>query len=337
VTPRHELNKERKEIMETIQKESVLGSSRGMAFIALLLVTATLVFVWSVPGVRAASQKLFSSPEDAMKALVEAVKAKDKSALDQIFGAAAKELLSGDEVQDAAEFEAFTKHVAEKTNLAKESDSKVTLYVGNENWPFPIPIVRKDGQWFFDIAAGKEEILNRRIGENELITILVCRTYVKAQREYAIKDWNGDGVLAYAQKLRSDPGKKNGLFWRAAPGEEVSPFGELVAQARMEGYKKGKSIFKEQPTPFHGYFFKILTRQGKNAPGGKYNYIINGNMVGGFALVACPSNWGKSGVMTFIVNQQGKVYQKNLGPNTTKIAQEMKSYNPDKTWTPVKE
>jgi hypothetical protein len=323
--------------METIQKESVLGSSRGMAFIALLLVTATLVFVWSVPGVRAASQKLFSSPEDAMKALVEAVKAKDKSALDQIFGAAAKELLSGDEVQDAAEFEAFTKHVAEKTNLAKESDSKVTLYVGNENWPFPIPIVRKDGQWFFDIAAGKEEILNRRIGENELITILVCRTYVKAQREYAIKDWNGDGVLAYAQKLRSDPGKKNGLFWRAAPGEEVSPFGELVAQARMEGYKKGKSIFKEQPTPFHGYFFKILTRQGKNAPGGKYNYIINGNMVGGFALVACPSNWGKSGVMTFIVNQQGKVYQKNLGPNTTKIAQEMKSYNPDKTWTPVKE
>ncbi len=323
--------------METIQKESVLRSSRGMAFIALLLVTATLVFVWSVPRVVAASQELFSSPEDAMKALVEAVKTKDKSALDQIFGAAAKELLSGDEVQDAAEFEAFTKHVAEKANLVKESDSKVTLYVGNENWPFPIPIVRKDGQWFFDTLAGREEILNRRIGENELINILVCRTYVKAQREYAIKDWNGDGVLAYAQKLRSDPGKKNGLFWRAAPGEEVSPLGELVAQARMEGYKKGKSLFKEQPTPFHGYYFKILTRQGKNAPGGKYNYVINGNMVGGFALAAFPSNWGKSGVMTFIVNQQGKVYQKNLGPNTVKIAQQMKEYNPDKTWTPVKE
>lgn len=323
--------------METIQKESVLRSSRGMAFIALLLVTATLVFVWSVPRVVAASQELFSSPEDAMKALVEAVKTKDKSALDRIFGAAAKELLSGDEVQDAAEFEAFTKHVAEKANLVKESDSKVTLYVGNENWPFPIPIVRKDGQWFFDTLAGREEILNRRIGENELINILVCRTYVKAQREYAIKDWNGDGVVAYAQKLRSDPGKKNGLFWRAAPGEEVSPLGELVAQARMEGYKKGKSLFKEQPTPFHGYYFKILTRQGKNAPGGKYNYVINGNMVGGFALAAFPSNWGKSGVMTFIVNQQGKVYQKNLGPNTVKIAQQMKEYNPDKTWTPVKE
>lgn len=323
--------------METIQKESVLRLSRGMAFIALFLVTATLVFVWSVPGVGAASQNLFSSPEDAVKALVEAVRAKDRPALDQIFGAAAKELLSGDEVQDAAEFEAFTKHVAEKANLVKENESKVTLYIGNENWPFPIPIVRKDGQWFFDTTAGREEILNRRIGENELITILVCRTYVKAQREYAIKDWNDDGVLVYAQKLRSDPGKKDGLFWRAAPGEEVSPLGELVAQARMEGYKKGKSLFKEQPTPFHGYYFKILTRQGKNAPGGKYNYVINGNMVGGFALVAFPSNWGKSGVMTFIVNQQGKVYQKNLGRNTVKIAKQMKEYNPDKTWTPVKE
>jgi hypothetical protein len=323
--------------MDTIQKESVLRLPRGMVFVALLLVTATLVFVWNVPGVSAASQKLFSSPEDAVKAIVEAVKAEDRSALDAIFGAAAKELLSGDEVQDAAEFKAFTKHVAEKANLVKDSDSRVTLYVGNENWPFPIPIVRKDGQWFFDTAAGKEEILNRRVGENELIAILVCRTYVKAQREYAVKDWDGDGVVAYAQKLRSDPGRKNGLFWRAAPGEELSPLGELVAQARMEGYKKGKSLFKEQPTPFHGYYFKILTRQGKNAPGGKYNYVINGNMVGGFALTAFPSNWGKSGVMTFIVNQQGKVYQKNLGPNTGKIAEQMKDYNPDMTWTPVKE
>ena len=334
---RHELNRERKEIMETVQRESVPRLSRGVAFIALFLAVAMLVFVWSVPQVGAASQELFSSPEDAMKALVKAVKAKDKSALDQIFGDAAKELLSGDEVQDAAEFEAFTKHVAEKADLVKDSDSKVTLRIGNEDWPFPIPIVRKGDRWFFDTAAGKEEILNRRVGENELITILVCRTYVKAQREYAIKDWNGDGVVAYAQKLRSDPGKKNGLFWRAAPGEELSPLGELVAQARMEGYKKGKSLFKEKPTPFHGYYFKILTRQGRNTPGGKYNYVINGNMVGGFALVAFPSNWGKSGVMTFIVNQQGRVYQKNLGPDTVKTAQQMKEFNPDKTWTPVKE
>jgi hypothetical protein len=241
-------------------------------------------------------------------------------------------------VQDAAEFEELAKHLVEKTSLVKDGDSKVILHIGNENWPFPIPIVKKDNQWFFDTKAGKEEILNRRIGENELTAILVSRAYVKAQREYAIKDWDGDGILAYAQKLRSDHGKRNGLFWRNAPGEEVSPLGELVARAWHEGYKKGKTAFREEtPAPFHGYYFKILTRQGKNAPGGKYNYIINGNMVGGFALAAFPSNWGKSGVMTFIVNQQGKVYQKNLGPDTAKIVREMRSYNPDTTWTHVKE
>jgi len=324
--------------METIQQKSAFRPSRGMVFIAALLVTATIVFAWSMPVLGAPSQRLFSSPEDALKTLVEAVKAKDKDVLDQIFGPSRKDLRSGDEVGDVAEFDELARHLAEKTNLVKESDSKVIIHIGKESWPFPIPIVRKDGQWFLDTEAGKEEILNRRIGENELIAMLVCRTYVKAQREYTLKDWDGDGIFAYAQKLRSDSGKKNGLFWKAAPGEEVSPLGELVAKARMEGYKKKKAAFKEErPSPFHGYHFKILTRQEKNAPGGKYNYIINGNMVGGFALAAFPSNWGKSGVMTFIVNQQGKVYQKNLGPNTTKIAREMKSYNPDKTWTPAKE
>jgi hypothetical protein len=308
-----------------------------MVFIAALLVTAVSVSVWSMPLMAAASQKLFSSPEDALKGLVEAVKAEDKAALDQIFGPSAKDLRSSDEVQAAAEFEEFTRHVAEKTSLVKENDSKVIIYLGNENWPFPIPLVKRNDQWFFDTEAGKEEILNRRIGEDELTAILVCRTYVKAQRDYVLKDWDGDGILAYAQKLRSDPGKKNGLFWRHAPGEAVSPLGELVAQARMEGYKKTKSVFKEQPAPFHGYYFKILTKQGEHAPGGKYNYIINGNMVGGFGLVAFPSNWGKSGVMAFIVNQQGKVFQKNLGPDTLKIVQEMQSYDPDETWTPVKE
>ena len=240
-------------------------------------------------------------------------------------------------MQADAEFEDFAKHMAEKADLVKESDSKVVLHIGNENWPFPIPLVRKNNQWSFDTEAGREEILNRRIGEDELTAILVCRSYVKAQREYVLKDWDGDGVLAYAQKLRSDPGRKNGLFWKAKPGKEVSPFGELVTRAWMEGYKKERAAFREEPAPFHGYYFKILTRQGKNAPGGKYNYVINGNMVGGFALVAFPSNWGRSGVMTFIVNQQGKVFQQNLGPDTMKIAQEMKGYNPDKSWTPVKE
>jgi hypothetical protein len=308
-----------------------------MVFIAALWVCAAFIVAWSMPIMAAATQKLFSTPEDALKGLVEAVKINDRAALDQIFGPSSKDLLSGDAVQDAAESEEFAKHVAEKTSLVKENDSKVIIYLGNENWPFPIPLVKTNGQWFFDTEAGKEEILNRRIGEDELTAILVCRTYVKAQREYMLKDWDGDGILAYAQKLRSDPGKKNGLFWRHAPGEPVSPLGELVAQARMAGYKKEKSLFKEQPIPFHGYYFKTLTRQGKNAPGGKYNYIINGNMVGGFALVAFPSNWGKSGVMTFIVNQQGKVYQKNIGPDTLKMIQNVDTYDPDKTWTPVKE
>jgi hypothetical protein len=323
--------------METRRQKTLFHSSRGTVYIAALLVCAVFIVVWSIPIMAAASQKLFSTPEDALKGLIEAVKIHDKAALDQIFGPASKDLLSGDEVQDAAESEQFARHVAEKTSLVKENDSKVIIYIGNENWPFPIPLVKTKGQWFFDTEAGKEEILNRRIGEDELTAILVCHTYVKAQREYVLKDWDGDGILAYAQKLRSDPGKKNGLFWRHTSSEPVSPLGELVAQARMEGYKKEKSLFKEQPVPFHGYYFKILTRQGKNAPGGEYNYIINGNMVGGFALIASPSNWGKSGVMTFIVNQQGKVYQKNLGLDTLKMAPDVDTYDPDDTWTPVKE
>lgn len=324
--------------METIRQKSVFRPSRDMAFIAALFVIAVFIFAWSMPAVGAPSQKLFYSPEGALKTLVEAVTAKDKTVLDQIFGPSGKDLHSGDEVQDAAEFKEFAKLLAEKTDLVKENDSKIILHVGNEDWPYPIPIVKYNDQWFFDTEAGKEEILNRRIGEDELTAILVCHAYVKAQREYVLKDWDGDGIFAYAQKLRSDPGKRNGLFWRAKQGEEMSPLGEFVALARYEGYKKAKAAFKEaEPSPFHGYYFKILTRQGKNVPGGKYNYIVNGNMVGGFALVAFPSNWSKSGIMTFIVNQQGKVHQKNLGPDTMKIAQEMKLFNPDKTWAHVKE
>ncbi len=323
--------------MKTKQRKSPYYPTRGTAFIAALFVTAVLALSWSAPLMAAVSQKLFPTPEDALKGLVDAVKMHDKAELEQIFGPSAKDLRSGDEVQAAAEFDEFARHVAQKTSLVKENDSKVIISIGNENWPFPIPLVKKNGQWFFDTEAGKEEILNRRIGEDELTAMLVCRTYVKAQREYVLKDWDNDGILAYAQKLRSDPGKKNGLFWRHAPNEPASPLGELVARARMEGYKKGKSVFKEQPTPFHGYYFKILTEQGKNAPGGKYNYIVNDNMVAGFALVAFPSDWGKSGVMSFIVNQQGKVYQKNLGPDTLKTAGEMKAYDPDNTWTPARE
>lgn len=330
------MNSERKNTMETKEQKSLFRSTRGKGFIAALVVAA-LVFLGSVPLMASTAQKLFPTPEDALKGLVEAVKKHDKAALEQIFGPSWKDLRSSDDVQAAAEFDEFAKRVAEKTSLVKENDSKSIITIGNENWPFPIPLVKKDGKWFFDTEAGKEEVLNRRIGEDELTAILVCRTYVKAQREYILKDWDNDGVLSYAQKLRSDHGKKNGLFWRHEPGEATSPLGELVAQARMEGYKKDKTAFKEEPTPFHGYYFKILTKQGDHAPGGAYDYVINNNMVGGFGLVAFPATWGKTGVMAFIVNQQGKVFQKNLGADTLKTAQEMQSYDPDETWTPVKE
>jgi hypothetical protein len=305
-----------------------------------LWIAAVLLWAGSAGAAEPAAQVLFATPEAAVQALADAAKAKDQAAVDRIFGPAGAELRSGDEVQDAAEMADMAVHMAEKTAIKKEGDAKAILQIGNENWPFPIPLVRKGDQWLFDTKAGREEILNRRVGENELTAILVCRSYVKAQREYVLKDWDGDGdgILAYAQKLRSDKGKRNGLFWRSKPGEEVSPLGELVARAWHEGYKKQKAAFKEDaPSPFHGYYFRILTRQGKNAPGGKYNYIVNGNMLAGFALIAYPANWGKSGVMTFIVNQQGKVYEKNLGPDTVRVAERRHRYNPDVTWRPVKD
>lgn len=323
--------------MKPIRK-SAFYLLRGMALIIAFFALQIFIFAWNIPVIAGSTQEFFSSPEDALKALTNAVRTNDQTALNKIFGPAWKNIHSGDEVQDKIEFEELSTNMAEKSNLAYESDSKVILQIGNENWPFPVPIIKKNNGWFYDTEAGKEEILNRRIGENELTAILVCRSYVNAQREYILKDWNGDGIFAYAQKLRSDRGKRNGLFWRAAPGQEISPLGELVAKAWHEGYKKKKAAFREEePSPFHGYYFRILTRQGKNVPGGSYNYIINGNMVGGYALVAFPSNWGKSGVMTFVVNQQGKVYQKNLGPDTIKVADMMKSYNPDNTWTLVKD
>lgn len=305
---------------------------------AALWFAAVLFWAGSAGAAEPLKQAVFASPEAAVNALADAVKAKDQAAVDGIFGPAGPELRSGDEVQDAAEMADMAVHMAEKTVIRKEGDARAILQIGNENWPFPIPLVRRGDQWLFDTQAGKEEILNRRVGENELTAILVCRAYVKAQREYVLKDWDGDGILAYAQKLRSDKGKRNGLFWRSRQGEETSPLGELVARAWHEGYKKHKAAFKEDaPSPFHGYYFRILTRQGKDAPGGKYNYIINGNMLAGFALIAYPANWGKSGVMTFIVNQQGKVYEKNLGPETVRVAERMRRYNPDTGWRPAKD
>jgi DUF2950 family protein len=295
---------------------------------------------------QATQQATFSTPEEAMQAVVEAAKTKDRAALTRIFGPDDDQLLSGDPVEDNRDLENFAAAVSVSADLKKEDDTKCTMVVGKNNYPLPIPIVKQGDHWIFDTKAGIDEILNRRIGQNELSAITTCRAYVVAQWEYFTEGHLApDGVAAYAQKFRSTPGKHDGLFWETAEGEKPSPLGELIAAARAEGYgPKGQTQAqgeeqgqKHAHSPYHGYFFKILTRQGSHAPGGKYSYIINGNMIAGYSLLAYPAKWGNSGVMTFIVNQQGRVYQKNLGPNTEKIASAITEYDPDPSWKPVGE
>jgi hypothetical protein len=282
----------------------------------------------------AGSPRQFDSPEQAVQALVAATQAGDHTTIDAIFGPEVKDLLSGDPKQDALEFAVFARLIGQFSQLVKKADDRCVLNLGDQNWPFPIPLVKKNGAWAFDTAAGKEEILNRRIGEDELTAIGVCRTYLAAQREYASEDHTGDGVLKYAQKLRSSPGHQDGLYWPEVSGEEPSPFGPFIAEVHAEGY--GGKTAEGKPQPFHGYRFKILTAQGAAAPGGAYNYIINGNMVAGFALVAYPEHWGESGVMTLVVNQWGKVYERNLGPASADLAAAMTEFDPDRDWTVVR-
>ena len=307
-------------------------------FIVLLAVMSGFVYPASLRADDKKSddkQLTFATPDEAVKALVDAAKAGDHDTLHKIFGPEGHDLVTGDKVADAAAFEKFSKAIAELCNQQHQGDDKIVLNIGAQNWPFPIPLVKKGDTWFFDTAAGKEEIINRHIGEGEINAIGVCRAYVDAQRQYASKDRDGSDVLKYAQNFKSSPGKKDGLYWEPVANEETSPFGPLVAEARAEGYGPKKE--GDGPKPFHGYIFKILTAQGPKAPGGKYNYIINGNMIGGFAMVAYPVKWGESGIMTFIVNQQGKVYQRDLGKKTTELAAAIKEYNPDEKWTVVEE
>ena len=281
----------------------------------------------------AMAQRRFSSADEAANALVAAAKAGDRPAVDAIFGPGVAELLSGDPKQDSIEFAAFAKSVGQYARLVRKADDRYALNIGAQNWPMPIPVVRKDGKWFFDTAAGKDEIINRRVGKDEITAIGVCRTYVLAQREYASEDRDASGVFKYAQRIRSSPGSRDGLYWHAAPDEEQSPFGPLMVEARAQGY--GGKTADGQPQPFHGYLFRILTAQGPAAPGGAYDYVINGNMIAGFALAAYPAHWGESGIMTFIVNQWGRVYECNLGPQSAEIASAMTEFNPDAGWAPV--
>jgi len=304
----------------------------------LFRMAAMLLLIAALPGGVFATQpdpaqRVFPSPDEARTALISAVETKNYAELGAIFGPVARELESGDPVEQAAEFEHFARHVQEGIELVKEGDAKAILLIGTKKWPFPVPIVKRGDSWLFDTESGREEILNRRIGRNELLAIKVCRAYVEAQREYyAMPEPDGDQIPKYAKRMLSSPSRKDGLYWPTVAGEKESPLGPLVAKARGEGYMQQRKAGEKGRRPFHGYYFRILKQQGPSAPGGRFSYVINGNMVAGHALIAYPARWGVSGVMTFIVNQRGRVYQKNLGPNTAEIARRMKEYNPDLTW-----
>lgn len=298
----------------------------------LLLVSTLLAGSQNAP---AAGEENFASPDAAINALRAATASHDTNALHAIFGPEGHQLVSADAVQATGDFNQFAQRLEAKVEVVTNTDGSLALQIGPDAWPFPIPLASRGGQWFFDTAAGRQEILHRRIGQNELGAIDVCRAYVEAQREYASADELGDGVPAYAQYLHSTPGKRDGLYWPAQPGEPLSPLGPLVADARGEGYRHPARMLSDQQAPYHGYYFKILTAQGRQAPGGKYDYLINGRMIAGFALVAWPAQWANTGVMTFIVNQQGRVYQCNLGPKTARLAPAIKRYDPDSRWTAV--
>jgi hypothetical protein len=275
-------------------------------------------------------QKTFSSPEDASNALVTAAQSNDEKMMLDILGADGKQIVSsGDDVEDAQSRANFVQRYQEMHRLVKEPDRTTVLYIGAENWPTPIPLLNRGNAWYFDTQAGKKEILFRRIGRNEISTISVCQELVAAQKEYYSTQHN-----QYAQEIFSDEGQHNGLYWKAADGEPQSPIGPLVASAVAKGYAKSPD---GAPTPYRGYYYLILKRQGKNGPGGAKSYIANGKMTEGFAFVAYPAEYGSSGVMTFIVNEDGGVYQKDLGKRTDVLAKAMKEYNPNSSWQKAEE
>jgi hypothetical protein len=299
-----------------------------MAIISNPLLIAAALLGLSAP---AFAQQQFGTPEAAAEALVAAARSGDGVAMLKVLGRDGAPIVSsGDPVADNNIRQDFVSAYDAKHAIELEGDGTQTLIIGDENWPFPIPLVNKGGQWQFDTNAGLDEILRRRVGRNELSAIQVSLAYVQAQNEYASLDPAGLGRGVYAQRIVSRPGKKDGLYWPSAEGEEPSPFGDLAAKAAAEGYKAGAT-----PIPYHGYYYRILTRQGEAAPGGAYDYVVKGNMIGGFALVAYPAEYGNSGIMTFLVNQDGTVFQKDLGTNTARLARKIDAFSPDSTWTKV--
>ena len=279
----------------------------------------------------AQAARQFASPEDAVKTFIGAVKAGNIADLVAILGAEGKELIeSSDPATARQNRRVFTVAVGEHWHLEDAAPNRKTLVIGNEGWPFPVPLVKEESGWRFDAAAGSEEIIARRIGRNELAAIATVRAYVTAQRRYAEQPHDGNPAGAHASKFASDPGKENGLYWPATAGQKRSPLGDLVAQAAAEGPAGARD--RSQPSPFHGYYFKILTGQGPAARGGQKQYVVKGLMSGGFALVAWPARYDETGVMTFVVNQDGIVHEKDLGPETDAAARKMSVYDPDQSW-----
>jgi hypothetical protein len=311
---------------------------RNLAMAGLACAIGIAAAWWCAPAIGASATSAsapgaesFANPEQAVAALVAAARSNDAAELVRILGPAGRELVSsGDDIADKEARARFVARDAEKRQILRDGANRATLVTGADEWPFPIPLERDGGLWHFDSAAGVQEILNRRIGRNELNAMEVCRNYVLAQRDYAA-DLKLENLPAeYAQQFVSSPGSHDGLYWPAGPGERLSPIGPQMAHARAEGYGKPQS--GGQREPYHGYYYRILTRQGPSAPGGARDYVSGGHMTGGFALIASPAKYGNSGVMTFIVNQAGIVFQKDLGPDTAAVAGAITDFDPDRTW-----
>lgn len=299
---------------------------KTLAF-ALLVATAPLSApAHAAPPQLAAIQQAFAEPEDAARALADALRAHDQQALLAVVGAAAgKWLFTGDAVADRAEGERFLAAYDRQHAVKPLANNRAQLLVGNDDWAFPAPLVKQANGWVFDARAGKEEITNRRIGRNELDTIQTLLAIVDAQREYAMNDRDGNGFNDYAQRFISSPGKRDGLYWATAQGEAPSPLGPLIGSAAREGYGKAGA-------PYHGYHYRILKSQGEAAKGGKYDYLVGDKLLGGFAVLAYPTKYGASGIMSFVVNHDGTVFEKNLGKETRARAERMKLFNPDAGW-----
>jgi hypothetical protein len=308
--------------------------TRSSVTVTLLTLACAASALGSCARTATSSHRTFAMPTDAVKALIDAAKAKDLQQVVGIFGPDGQQLIdSSDPATARRNREVFTAAVAERWQLVDLANGSKVLVIGNEEWPFPVPVIKEAGSWRFDTAAGKEEVLARRIGRNELAAIRICRTYVAAQQLYGERGHDGHSAGIYARTFRSDPGRQNGLYWPSSPGQKRSPLGDLVAHAAAEGSALGEG--GAQPSPFHGYYFRILTAQGAAAPGGAKDYVANGAMSGGFALVAWPAQYDVTGVMTFIVNHNAVVHETDLGSGTDATARTITRYNPDALWTAV--